>query len=554
MPHRLAYRHAVLHQAGYELCGTRAFDVRGFLAGHADRPALPVVFAALEERRVDAVLAAQFPGAAADIARAHSLDVPPPGLVPILDALGRRGDLPRWTVERIAELAVALCPIADPDAIGDLELELVSTPDHATPKRTGGADGDPGDADVELLNILGFVVDIDEVPDGAEATGAVGDGDLPEQAPARAPAATDAEIERPAVAAGQQWQPPKQPDGRSWLYDEWDVHGQRYLTAWCRVNERPLRGGDPGFISDVRRRHAALTRQVRHQFARITPQTWRRMRREPDGAELDLDEVVKAMVDRRAGLVDDEHLHIRQVRGTREVAAVFLLDMSSSTSTPVSPPEPRYEPDPEPDAILYRGSPWDEDEPPPPTGPTVLDVAKESLAVICDALQILGDEHAIYGFSGAGRDGVELYVAKDFAEAPSARTWARLAAMQPRSYTRMGPAIRHATARLKRVAARTRFLVVVSDGYPQDRDYGPSRGDATYGVADTAKALEEAERLGIVTFCITVDPAGHDYLGVMCPGDRYAVIDDVTALPEELPKLYRALDVHIATSGRRLRG
>ena len=40
----------------------------------------------------------------------------------------------------------------------------------------------------------------------------------------------------------------------------------------------------------------------------------------------------------------------------------------------------------------------------------------------------------------------------------------------------------------------------------------------------------------------------------MCPGERYLVIDDVTALPEELPKLYRALDVHIATAGRRLRG
>ena len=61
-----------------------------------------------------------------------------------------------------------------------------------------------------------------------------------------------------------------------------------------------------------------------------------------------------------------------------------------------------------------------------------------------------------------------------------------------------------------------------------------------------AKALEEAERHGIVTFCITVDPAGHDYLRVMCPGERYAVIDDVAALPEELPKLYRALDARRA--------
>ena len=227
-------------------------------------------------------------------------------------------------------------------------------------------------------------------------------------------------------------------------------------------------------------------------------------------------------------MVDDEHLHVRQVRGTREVAAVFLLDMSSSTSTPVSPPEPADEPDPEPDTILYRGSPWDEDEPPPPTGPTVLDVAKESLAVICDALQILGDEHAIYGFSGVGarrrravrrqglrRGAVGAHVGPAGGDAA--------ALVHPHG---PGDPPRHRPA-ASGVAARTRFLVVVSDGYPQDRDYGPSRGDAAYGVADTAKALEEAERLGIVTFCITVDPAGHDYLRVMCPGERYAVIDDV---------------------------
>jgi nitric oxide reductase activation protein len=118
----------------------------------------------------------------------------------------------------------------------------------------------------------------------------------------------------------------------------------------------------------------------------------------------------------------------------------------------------------------------------------------------------------------------------------------------------MGPPIRHATAALRRHAARTKLLVVVSDGYPQDRDYGPVRGDSTYGVADTAKALEEAERHGITTFCITVDPAGHDYLRVMCPGERYAVIDDVEALPTELAKLYRALDASAGSGAARLAG
>lgn len=548
---RIAFRHAVLHQAGYELFGTRAFDVRGFLAAHPDRPGLPAVFAAIEERRVDAHVVRRFPGAAADVARAQQLDAPrlSPAMGAVLAGLDRRGDLHRWAAADAAELALTLCPVGE---VGeDLELVLESTPDGPTTVGPGGAEGDPAEQETTMLNILGFVVDLDDVP-GLDADGAVGDGELPAEAPRRPVSEGRADEPRPTVPVHVAATPGQPAAGRSWLYDEWDHLGQRYLTAWCRVNERPLRGGDPGFIADVRRRHAALTRQVRHQFARITPQTWRRMRRERDGGELDLDEVVAAMVDRRAGSIDDDHLHVRQVRGTREVAAVFLLDMSSSTSTPVDPPPPQYvEPD-EPDTILYRGSPWDEDEPPPPQGPTVLDVAKESLAVICDALHLLGDEHAIYGFSGAGRDGVELYVAKDFGEHPSARTWARLAAMQPRSYTRMGPAIRHATATLRRHAARTRFLVVVSDGYPQDRDYGPRRGDSAYGVADTAKALEEAERHGIVTFCITVDPSGHDYLRVMCPGERYAVIDDVAALPVELPKLYRALDTQVAA--RRGRG
>ena len=115
--------------------------------------------------------------------------------------------------------------------------------------------------------------------------------------------------------------------------------------------------------------------------------------------------------------------------------------------------------------------------------------------------------------------------------------------MQPMGATRTGAAIRHATMRLAREPAATRVLIVVSDGYPQDSDYGPMQGDASYGIHDTARALREAEQAGIDTFCIAIDPAGHDYLRTMCAPDRYLVIDDVTALPAQLGKVYRALTV-----------
>ena len=89
--------------------------------------------------------------------------------------------------------------------------------------------------------------------------------------------------------------------------------------------------------------------------------------------------------------------------------------------------------------------------------------------------------------------------------------------------------------------AHTRVLVVVTDGYPQDQDYGPDPRDRSYGLHDTAQALREAARAGVAAFCLSLDQAAHDYLRGVCPAQRYLVIDDVQALPERLSRVYRRL-------------
>jgi len=83
--------------------------------------------------------------------------------------------------------------------------------------------------------------------------------------------------------------------------------------------------------------------------------------------------------------------------------------------------------------------------------------------------------------------------------------------------------------------------LLLSDGFPQDYDYGDDRRSNVYGIRDTTVALQELENQGVKTFCITVDPSGHDYLREMCPSSRYAVLEDVEALPEEMPRIYRAV-------------
>ncbi len=335
----------------------------------------------------------------------------------------------------------------------------------------------------------------------------------------------------------------KTPDGvRSYLYDEWDFHKQVYIKGWCRLFEHRLEGDDFDFIQRVHEKHGLLTQQVKRQFRYLKPESYKRVRRVSDGDELDLDGIIEAVIDRRAGHATDEHVYVRREKASREVAAAFLLDMSASTDDPIPDPDaPPPEPvDPDKEDDFMWGS-WAKGRPPEPPKRRVIDVAKESLALMCEALETLGDGYAIYGFSGYGHDEVEFYVAKEFQDRLSARTWAAMGAMKPRRSTRMGPAIRHALAKIERQEVRMKVLIVVSDGFPQDYDYGPDRTDHEYGIQDTAPALQEAERAGVQTFCVTIDRSGNDYLRRMCPDNRYLIIDEVAALPKELAKVYRTL-------------
>ena len=307
-------------------------------------------------------------------------------------------------------------------------------------------------------------------------------------------------------------------------YDEWDYLIGDYRRAWCRLREMPLGDAGPDFVIDTRRAYAELLAQVKRQFQLLKPEQFRTVKPLTDGEAIDLDSAVEALVDRRAGHTLADKVYARRDKQDRSVAAVFLLDMSASTDDKIKNPD---------------GSPADDGEP----QRRIIDVEKEALVLMAEALEALGDAYAVYGFSGYGRDQVDAFVVKSFDEPYDRRIQGRIAAIEPHRSTRMGPVIRHAAAQLGRQEARLKALILLSDGYPQDFDYGQDRKSKEYGLQDTTKALQEARLKAIHTFCITVDPSGHDYLRQMCPDRQYLVIDDMAALPQELPKVYRGLTV-----------
>ena len=83
--------------------------------------------------------------------------------------------------------------------------------------------------------------------------------------------------------------------------------------------------------------------------------------------------------------------------------------------------------------------------------------------------------------------------------------------------------------------------MLLSDGRPQDHNYGRDRTEKEYALQDTRKALLEAKQKHIIPFALTVDREGHDYLKTICEGIGYEVVEDIESLPSRLPAPYRQL-------------
>jgi hypothetical protein len=307
-----------------------------------------------------------------------------------------------------------------------------------------------------------------------------------------------------------------------YYYDEWDFRISDYRVKWCRLQEKGLESGSTDFVRRTLESYGDLVGEVRKQFQMLKPERFKKIPHLERGEEIDLDAAIEASVDRRAGRPPSEKIYVEKNRKERDFSTLFLLDMSASTDERVAAKETAKTP-----ASAAEKK--------------VIDIEKEALVVMAEALEEIGDEYAIFGFSGYGRRQVDFFTIKGFQEVYGEEAKGRFEKVQPQRSTRMGPVIRHAVEKLAGRESKIKNIILISDGYPQDYDYGEDRSGKEYALKDTMMALEEAARKNIHTFCITVDRAGHDYLRQMCHPSRYLVIEETAALPRELPKIYRRL-------------
>jgi len=283
-------------------------------------------------------------------------------------------------------------------------------------------------------------------------------------------------------------------------YDEWDYRRGGYRKLWCTLYEKKVSPVKSTFIEDTLNKYRGQLHRIRRQFEMLRNQN-RYVRRQRYGDDIDFDALVDALGDSKAGVASSDRLFLRLLRDRREISTCFLVDMSNSTEGWVST------------------------------------AVKESLVLMTEAMEIVGDPYAIYGFSGMRRSKSEVFPVKEFREPYSSAVKERISGIGPKEYTRMGPPIRHMTKKMLESDSKIRLLIVFSDGKPEDYD----DYNGKYAIEDTRKSILEARGVGVQVFCITIDKTAHEYLRHMFGRGQFVFIDNVDALPGKLVELYRLL-------------
>ncbi len=300
----------------------------------------------------------------------------------------------------------------------------------------------------------------------------------------------------------------KEPISPPYHYPEWDYRVQLYRPDWATLHERRATRGDPGAVEDILLDHKPVAQRIRRIIDMLSPVGVQRVRGLEDGDEIDLNAAVDAMVSIRMGQQPDPRITMRNVIKRRDLAVTVLLDLSESTND------------------TMEGS-----------DKTVLELTREAATLVATAIDGIGDPYALHGFASDGRHDVQYFRFKDFGQRFDDDAKARLDGMRGGLSTRMGTALRHAGTHLMRQPERRKLILLVTDGAPADVD----ERDPQHLRHDTRKAVEELQSKGVLTYCLTLDPEADRYVKRIFGENNYTIVDHVERLPAKLPTLFASL-------------
>ena len=293
--------------------------------------------------------------------------------------------------------------------------------------------------------------------------------------------------------------------GLSYAYDEWDFKAGQYRINYCNVYPQKVSGWANDYYVKTIEQNKSMLLGLRKMFARLNNRL-EQIRRQNAGEEFDLDALIEMYTDIHARQTPTEKIYLTKRRKKKDLAILFLLDLSLSSDGYV------------------RGN-------------RILDVEKQVTILFGEVLNEYFIEFEVDGFYSKTRNYCSFTTLKGFDESwQTARN--KIGAAQPSGYTRIGPALRHAGMLLQKRDARKKWLVLLSDGKPNDYD----KYEGKYGIADVKQALRELNSNNVNAYAVAIEENAKYYLPQMFGKNHYNILSSPVEMLQSLTQLYEKIE------------
>lgn len=287
-------------------------------------------------------------------------------------------------------------------------------------------------------------------------------------------------------------------------YNEWNYKKRAYLDDFCKVYPKTQLKTHDTYYKNTINKYKTTLNGLRKMLTSVNNKM-QQQRRQLQGEEFDLDALTDLYSDLHSGKSPDERIYLANRKKDKEIAILVLLDLSLSSDG-------------------YAA------------GNRVIDVEKEVSILFGEILQEFDISFAIDGFYSKTRNFTTYLTVKDFNE-----KWQhakdKIGSVQPNGYTRIGPALRHAAARIENVDAKNKWIILLSDGKPNDYD----KYEGQYGIQDIKQALRELNEKNINTYALAIENQAKYYLPQMFGHNHYQILTSPQALLKSMVKLYEKI-------------
>ncbi|MBS1550381.1 MAG: VWA domain-containing protein [Bacteroidetes bacterium] len=287
-------------------------------------------------------------------------------------------------------------------------------------------------------------------------------------------------------------------------YNEWDFKKRRYLPNYCKVYPKTQVKTDSAYYQKTMAKYKTTLMGLRKMLTSVNNRM-QQQRRQIQGESFDLDALTDLYTDIHSKITPDERVYLTQRKKEKDISILVLLDLSLSSDG-------------------YAA------------GNRVIDVEKEVSILFGEILHEFDIDFAIDGFSSKTRNYTTYITLKDFNE-----NWnqgkMKIGAAEPVGYTRIGPALRHAGARLRKTEARNKWVILLSDGKPNDFD----KYEGQHGIQDIKQALRELNEEKINSYALAIEAQAKYYLPQMFGQNHYQILTSPEALLQSLAKLYEKI-------------